>query len=94
VSTGMAIETAARECLARVLESDVEPADLDPDLEMAEGYGLTSLNKVLFLMSACDDTSVSLSAFTEADVAAMRTLRDVVTALGQHAGTDAGQEPH
>ncbi|HXP19233.1 MAG TPA: acyl carrier protein [Streptosporangiaceae bacterium] len=94
MSTGMAIEAAARECLARVIESDVEPADLDPDLEMAEGYGLTSLNKVLFLMSACDDTSVSLSAFTEADVAAMGTLRDVITALGKHAGTAAGQELH
>jgi hypothetical protein len=85
----MAIEAAARECLARVLEPGVEPADLDPDLEMAEVYGLTSLNKVLFLMSACDDTNVSLSSFTEADVAGMRTLRDVVTALGKYAGTAA-----
>lgn len=56
---------------------------------MASGYGLTSLNKVLFLMSACDDANVSLSSFTEADVAGMRTLRDVVTALSQHAGTAA-----
>ncbi len=81
--TGTEIEDVAREGLARVIDSDIQPADLDPDVEMAEGYGLTSLNKVLFLMSLCDDTEVSLSSFTEADVAQMRTLRDVVTALGQ-----------
>ena len=81
------IETAARENLARVLESDVEPADIDLDLDMADGYGLTSMNKVLFLMSVCDDTGVGLSSFTEPDVAAMRTLRDVSTALAEHAGT-------
>ncbi len=56
---------------------------------MADGYGLTSLNKVVFLMSVCDDTEVSLSSFTEPDVAAMRTLRDVVTALAKFAGTVA-----
>jgi hypothetical protein len=85
----MEIETAAREDLARVLESGLEPPDLDLDLDMADGYGLTSLNKVLFLMSVCDDTKVSLSSFTEPDVAGMRTLRDVVTALAKCAGTAA-----
>jgi hypothetical protein len=85
VSTTMEIEAAVREGLARVLESPAGPAGLDPDLDMADGYGLTSLNKVLFLMSVCDDTHVSLSVFTEPDVAGMRTLRDVVTALARHA---------
>jgi hypothetical protein len=89
VSTGMTIEATAREGLARVLESGVPPADLDLDLEMADGYGLTSLNKVLFLMSVCDESGVSLSSFTETDVAAMRTLRDVTTALGKYAGSAA-----
>jgi acyl carrier protein len=82
----MEIEAVAREGLAGVLESEIDPADIDPDLDMAGGYGLTSLHKVMFLMSACDDAQVSLSVFTEADVAAMRTLRDVITALAQHAG--------
>lgn len=85
----MAIEAAAREDLARVLESGAEPAELDLDTDMSDGYGLTSLNKVLFMMSVCDDTNVSLSAFTEADVAGMRTLRDVITALAKYAGTAA-----
>jgi hypothetical protein len=89
MSTDMDIEAVAREGLTRVLESDVEPADIDPDLDMADGYGLTSLNKVLFLMSVCDDTEVSLSSVTEPDVAGMRTLRDVVTALARYAGKAA-----
>ena len=80
----MDIEAAAREDLARVLESGPAPADIDPDLDMADRLGLTSLNKVIFLMSVCDDTDVSLSVFTESDVAGMRTLRDVVTALANH----------
>jgi acyl carrier protein len=75
------IEKAAREALASVLEPGRQPADLDLDADMSDGLGLTSLNKVIFLMSVCDDTSVSLSAFTETDVAGMRTLRDVVGAL-------------
>lgn len=85
----MDIETTVRDNLARVLESDTPPEDLDLDTDMADGYGLTSLNKVLFLMSTCDETGVSLSEFTEPDVAAMRTLRDVTAALSRHAGTAA-----
>ena len=81
----MDIEAVAREGLARVLESGPGPADIDPDLDMADRLGLTSLNKVIFLMSVCDDTDVSVSVFTESDVADMRTLRDVVTALAKHA---------
>lgn len=87
--TDIEIEDAAREGLVRVIDSPIEPADVDPDLEMSEGYGLTSLNKVLFLMSLCDDTDVSLASFTEADVAAMRTLRDVVTAIAGAGGPAA-----
>jgi acyl carrier protein len=89
VSTEMQLEAVARDGLARVLESGPAPADLDPDLDMTDEYGLTSLNKVLFLMSVCDDTGVSLASFTEPDVAGMRTLRDVVTALAAYAGTAA-----
>ena len=89
VSADMEIEAMAREGLARVLDTEVDPADLDPDLDMADAYGLTSLNKVVFLMAACDDTGVSLAEFTEPDVAGMRTLRDVVTALARFAGTAA-----
>jgi hypothetical protein len=83
------IETAARRNLVRVLGTSIAPEDIDLDLDMVDGYGLTSLNKVLFLMSACDDTGVSLSAFTEPDVARMQTLRDVTAALARHVGAVA-----
>ena len=86
----MDIEAVVRDGLARVLESDTEPTDINPDLDMAEVYGLTSLNKVIFLMSVCDDTNVSLAEFTEPDVARMRTVRDVVNALSEFAnGADS-----
>lgn len=79
------VEAAARRNLANVL-TGVGPEDIDLDLDMVDAYGLTSMNKVLFLMAACDDTGVSLAAFTEPDVARMRTLRDVTAALDLHAG--------
>lgn len=79
------IESAARNNLATVLASDVPAEGIDLDRDMAADYGLTSLNKVLFMMSVCGDTGVDLGAFTEADVAAMRTLSDVIDALAEHA---------
>ena len=83
------IEAIVRRGLANVLDSGTDPDDLDPDRDMAGDYGLTSLNKVIFLMSVCEDANVSLSSFTEPDVAAMRTVRDVVAALSKHAGMAA-----
>jgi hypothetical protein len=79
------IEAAARANLILVLDPEIEPDAVDADLDLADGYGLSSLNKVLFLTSVCDDTGVSLSEFTEHDVARMRTLRDVTEALARHA---------
>jgi acyl carrier protein len=81
----MDIEAVVRGGLVRVLDSGKSADELDPDLDMADEYGLTSLNKVIFLMSVCDDTHVSLAEFTESDVAQMRTVRDVVTALSKFA---------
>lgn len=82
------IEHAARRNLAMVLETPAA-TDFDLDRDLVNGYGLTSLNKVLFLTALCDDTGVSLAHFTEHDVARMRTLRDVVSALSPHAATAA-----
>jgi acyl carrier protein len=83
------IESLARIDLAKVLPNQPSADELMLDADMADEYGLTSLNKVLFLMSVCDDTGVSVSAFTEPDVAQMRTLADVVAALSKHAGSAA-----
>jgi hypothetical protein len=78
------LDRAARESLALVLD-DVAPEDLAPDRDMVREYGLTSLNKVLFMTDVCERTGVSVSHFTEQDLAAMRTLDDVVAALARHA---------
>ncbi|SES04734.1 hypothetical protein SAMN04487983_102917 [Streptomyces sp. yr375] len=78
------IEQAARENLATVLVEDPAPDTLDLNADMTDVYGLTSLNKVLFLTSVCQDTGVDLGSFTEHDLADMRTLGDVVAALSRH----------
>lgn len=77
------LERAARESLAMVLD-DIGPDDVDTGGDMVREYGLTSLNKVLFMTEVCERTGVSVSHFTERDLAAMRTLRDVVAALARH----------
>jgi hypothetical protein len=77
------LEGTARDHLARMLDG-VAPGDIDMDRDMADDYGLTSLDKVLFLTAVCDGARVELSHFTELDVARMRTLRDVTDALARH----------
>lgn len=81
------LERSARDHLTRVLDSGIAPDAVDLDVDLVDGYGLTSLNKVLFLTSLCEDTRIALAQFTEQDVARMRTLRDVTLALGPYAGS-------
>ncbi|MDA5283057.1 acyl carrier protein [Streptomyces sp. NPDC054904] len=81
------VEEAARAQLSLVLIPEVEPEDLDLDADMVAAYGLTSLNKVLFLTEVCEETEVDLAHFTEHDLAVMRTLRDVTDALTRHHAT-------
>ncbi|WP_030200924.1 hypothetical protein [Streptomyces sp. NRRL S-87] len=82
-----AIEAAARDQLSLVLTPPVAAEDLDLDADMVAAYGLTSLNKVLFLTEVCDETGVDLAHFTEHDLAAMITLRHVAAALTRHSDT-------
>ena len=78
------IETTARAALAEVLPPEVAPEAIGPDTEF-EHLGLTSLNKILFLTAVCERTGVGLHHFTEDDLAAMRTLGQVVAALSRYA---------
>ncbi|EKX61596.1 acyl carrier protein [Streptomyces ipomoeae] len=78
------IEAAARAALAEVLPKELPPEAIDPDADL-DHLGLTSLNKVLFLTSLCERVDVGLHHFTEHDLAAMRTLGQVVDALYRHA---------
>lgn len=79
------LDTLAREQLSRVLRDHPDPAALDPSEDLVQTYGITSLNKVLFLTSLCKAAGVGLGSFTEDDLARMRTLGDVVDALRPHA---------
>ncbi|UQA92157.1 acyl carrier protein [Streptomyces halobius] len=78
------IEGAARDALSAVLNPSVAPDDIDLDADMAGTYGLTSLNKVLFLTEVCEATDTDLANFTEHDLAEMRTLRSVAESLTRH----------
>jgi acyl carrier protein len=74
------VEATVRTALAEVLPNEVAPDEIALDGQF-DRLGLSSLNKVLFLTTACERTGVGLHNFTEEDVAAMRTLGDVVAAL-------------
>lgn len=78
------LEAAARTALAESLPTEVAPDEIDLD-EQLDRLGLSSLNKVVFLMAVCERTEVGLHNFTEDDVAGMRTLGQVVTGLRQYA---------
>lgn len=78
------VEAIARVQLTKVMDTDTAPEDIDPDTDMEE-YGLTSLEKILFITATCEGTGVDLSLFTDRDVDAMHTLRDVTKAVGAHA---------
>lgn len=80
------LEATVRDRVARVLD-DVTPGDLDMTADLTEEYGLTSLNKVLLVMSACDESGVDVGHFAEEDIAAIRSGADLKAALA--AGREA-----
>ncbi|MFG2551530.1 acyl carrier protein [Streptomyces sp. NPDC048581] len=82
------IETIARENLSAALQPAADPHEIDPDVALTD-YGLTSLQKVLFLTRLCEDLAVDLAQLTERDVAEMRTLHDVVDTLSGYVGKAA-----
>lgn len=79
------LDTLARRQLSQVLRDHPDPGALDPAGDLVEAYGITSLNKILFLTSLCRAAEVGLDNFTEEDLAGMRTLGDVVDALRPYA---------
>ena len=79
------LDALARQQLSQVLRDHPDPVALDLDRDMVEAYGITSLNKILFLTSLCRAAEVGLDNFTEDDLARMRTLGNVVDALRPHA---------
>lgn len=78
------LDTLARNKLSQVLRDHPDPTSFDLGENLVETYGITSLNKVLFLTSLCKAAEVGLDHFTEDDLAGMRTLGNVVDALRPH----------
>ena len=75
-----------RKCLCDVLgDEDVTPGNVDLDRGLFDGYGLTSLNMVLLMTSLCDEADIPLTAFTDKDIAGLKTPRDIADALDRAA---------
>lgn len=76
------VETVVRENLYRLLRLRPETSDqLDPKKRLVQEYGLTSLDKILFMTAVCEETAVSLMAFTEDEIAKLATLQNVIDSL-------------
>jgi acyl carrier protein len=81
-------QTVRKRLLAQIKES-VSDA-LEPDADLRDRLGLTSLDMVLLMTHLCDDLNVDLFTFTAEDIAAARTPQDIVQ-LFSRAG---GQQSH
>jgi acyl carrier protein len=78
----MSTESTTRATFAQVV-GDLDPAELVLDVDMVSEYGLTSMNRVLLLISLCDSLGIELSSFTEQQLAELHTLNDVLAAIEQ-----------
>lgn len=71
------LESLVKRKLAQLLKVDVDQIALDAHLYRE--YGLTSLKLVLLMTWLCAETATSVFNFTDKDIAAPKTPRDIVT---------------
>lgn len=76
------VESTTRSTFAKVA-GGLDATELDLNADMVADYGLTSMNKVLFMMSLCETLGVDLATFTEVDLAGMHTLNQVLAAMAE-----------
>jgi hypothetical protein len=74
------VEAAVMDVFVRLMP-DLAHVEVEPSVDMVEAYGLTSLNKVLLVMSLCDELAVDVTTLSELDLIEMRTLADVAAAM-------------
>lgn len=67
--------------ILRLAPGTAQPFDPDADIERA--YGLTSLDMMLFLTSACQTSGVPLNQLGEDDLVALTTLRKITQLLSE-----------
>ena len=81
------IESIVKNNLSHLIDIDASRTDID--LSIFDDYSLTSLSIVILITNICDETDVPVFNFTDADIANLRTLRDVITMFTTAAGQDA-----
>ncbi len=74
-------ELVIRKCLCNVLDDALRPETIDMGRSLVDHYGITSLQMVMLMTSVCEDADVPLTSFTENDLAAIETPRDMANAL-------------
>lgn len=79
-----ALEPAARKSLSATLTTPLAAEQIDASLNMRDAYGLTSLNKILFITSLCHEMNISLAFLTEDDLARMNSLADVTQIFSKY----------
>jgi len=80
----MEAETAVRRAVSRQLRSAALPPEaIDLDGSLSDHYGMTSMRMVLLVTSLCEEAGISLSAFTDRDLAGLHTSRDLVRLVTQ-----------
>ena len=55
--------------------------DIDLKLDLAYGYGLSSLDRIILMTTACQDAAIPLSEFGEEELAQALTGEQVVVLL-------------
>lgn len=75
------LEITVRENVARLCGAKPENIDLSARLD--SGLGLTSMKMVMLITGLCQRLGVSLTAFTEIDLAAMTTSAAIIDRLGR-----------
>lgn len=84
------LETVAARHLARLVDPPIaDPGEVDLDADLADEYGMTSLTTMLLITSICDDLDLDLSAFSDEDIATLRTTQDILRRLGGAEKVDA-----
>lgn len=75
-----AIENIVRNNLARLTRGS-DPDSIDLAAPLAQGLGLSSLDLVILLTSACKEAKVPMTTLSEHDVSNIRSGQDLVQML-------------
>lgn len=76
------VETIVRENLYKMLQHKPDaPAAVDIKKRLTQEYGLTSLDRILFMTAVCEEAAVPLMAFTAEEINSLATAESVINSL-------------